>query len=412
MQRFSFKEMLLINGGTQDSLRLRFCLFIWFVLALALTLKGVFLPNRQTVFGVYQTGVQHWWLDQSLYAKYPGVDFFRYSPTAIFLLAPFVQLGPIIGPILWSWISILGLLVAWGRLAEKYWPESPIWSGGSLIMLFCALSGLWNHQSNALIGSLLVLGTMDIWESRFMRGALFFTVGLVLKSTILPVIFLIMVARPWTMTWRLLLFGLIAFLIPFLTRPPEIVWWQYQEWWHHLKSSQDLRWPGYRDGWYFILTLAEWMREGPFNPLFWDCSPPKCYQLLQMGTGLGVLFFVIRWANWRIPKEEWYPRTLCIGLLWLMVFGPATELATYGIIAPMLYWVHQRARGNRALVNASFICIIFLSWRELTGIFSPYFPPIYASAPIGSTLLGIWLVYDTESILVYKSKTKIEKSQN
>ncbi len=393
------KGLLCLKGGTKVSLHLRLCIAIWVILGVALTIKGALLPNRQTVFGVYQSGVTHWWLDQSLYAKYPGVDFFRYSPSSIFLFNPFVQLGPIGGPILWSWFSLVGLLLAGWRMMGKFWPMICDWAIGSLVMLFCALSGLWNHQSNGIIGALLVLGCMDVWENKLGRASFFFTFALVLKSTVLPVILLLMVARPWAMSWRLGLFGLMALMVPFLTRPPEIVWWQYQEWLNHLQSSQNLRWPGYRDAWYLILTLAEWMRPGPFNPLFWDCSPPPIYQYLQMGTGLGILYFVVRWANKKMAKEEWYPRTLCLGLLWLMVFGPATELATYGLIAPMLCWVHVSAKGNRAMVFVSFVFILFLSWRELTGPFAPYFPPIYASAPLGSTLLGIWLIKDSEYIL-------------
>ena len=399
MAGFHIKELLCRKGGTKVSLHWRLALLVWIILGVALTIKGAFLPNRQTVFGVYQSGVNHWWLDQSVYAKYPGVDLFRYAPSSIFLLNPVVQLGPTVGPILWSWFSILVLLLACWRMAGKLWPKESDWAIGSLVMLFCALSGLWNHQSNAIIGSLLVLGCVDIWENKFMRGALFFTLALVLKTTVLPVILLLMVSRPWALSWRLGLLGLVALLVPFLTRPPDIVLWQYQEWWKHLQLSHDLRWPGYRDAWYFILTLAEWIRPGSFNPLFWDCSPPPVYQYLQMGTGLGILFLVVRWAKKKMVKEEWYPRTLCLGLIWLMVFGPATELATYGLIAPMLCWVQVKAKHNRAMVTAAFVGILFLSWRELTGQFAPYFPPIYASAPIGSALLGIWLINDSESIL-------------
>lgn len=397
------KGFFFLSGGTKYSPVWRFCFTLWIILVIALAIKSMVIPGRQSVFGVYGAGVNHWWADQSLYVKYPGIDYFRYAPSTVFLFDPFVRLGPIWGPILWGTASVFAVFFACKRMAGRFWPETQHWALGAAMALLGALSGLWNHQSNAVIGCLLVLGTVDIYDNKYLRGAFLLTTAVVLKSTVFPIIALVILAHPFAMFWRILLLGILFAFTPFLTRPPEIVLWQYGEWWRHLQATQDIRWPGYRDFWYIMLSLAEWVRLGDFDPLFWDCSAPFLYKLLQAGTGIGCFILGILWKP--LPPGEWYPRTLSLGLAWLMVFGPATELPTYGLIAPMFCWafIQQSSRvgkttfkGQPYLLRVALALVLIISWRELTIYLTPIFPPILAAAPLGTLIFAIWLIRDSQ----------------
>ena len=399
----NIKGLFFLPGGTKYSLTWRICFTIWSIFFIALVVKGMLIPGKQSVFGVYVSGVKHWWQDQSLYAKYPGIDYFRYAPATVFLFEPFVRCGFILGPILWGSFSVISVFFACNQMAGKFWNTNQPWAIGAVLALLVALSGLWNHQSNAIIGCLLVLATQQIYKNNFNISAFLLTLALVLKSTVLPVIALIIVSNFFAMSWRLFLFGLIFSLLPFLTRDPDTVIWQYGEWVRHLQSTQDIRWPGYRDGWFIILSVAEWLRSDSFNQSFWDCSPPLFYKIVQVASGLGCLVLAVRWKV--LPPSEWFPRTLALGLAWLMVFGPATELPTYGLIAPIFCWAYvkecskpfvSKSNFQNFIIKMSILFILILSIRDITIWIAPIFPPILSSAPFGIILFFIWLVLDSQ----------------
>ena len=379
---------------------------LWITLLISLVAKSIVVPGKQSVFGVYVAGVEHWYNNLSLYQKYPGIDYFRYAPSALFIFAPFVHLGYICGPITWGCFSVFALFFACKRMAGKFWPSDKLWAMGSIFCLLCALSGLWNHQSNALIGCLLVLGSLELFENNLSRSAFLFAIALVLKTTVLPVVFLIIVLKPYSMIIRVMIFASFFAFLPYLTKQPEVVNWQYSEWARHLLETSDRRWPGYRDFWFTILSVAEWFRSSQFNPGFWDCSPPFLYKILQMVSGLFCLFLCIQWKS--LQPKDWYPRTLSLGLAWLMVFGPATELPTYGLIAPMFCWAFVEeflkekeiiSKYNKEILIASFLLVLVISLREFTIYIAHYFPPILSAAPIGIVLFSIWLIRDSQQKL-------------
>ena len=410
MRIADLKGLFFIAGGTKFSFIWRICFTLWSVFLIALIIKSLAIPGKQSVFGVYVDGVKHWWSDESLYAKYPGIDFFRYAPSAVFLFEPFVLFGPVFGPLIWGILSVFAVFYSCKLMAGTFWPSNSAWGIGGIMALLCALSGLWNHQSNAIIGFLLVFGTINIYQNKSGQSALLFSIACVLKSTVLPVVALLLILKPFSMLWRIILIFLLFAILPFLTKPPETVIWQYLEWGRHLQSTHDIRWPGYRDFWFVILSIAEWIRPGEYDPQFWNCSAPSLYKFVQAGTGLCCLLFAFIWRS--LPPVDWYPRTLALGLAWLMVFGPATELPTYGLFAPMLCWafVRQftnvqncRLNGQSFILTVSFAFLLVLAQREFTIFFAPAFPVILSAAPIGSIIFIIWLIRDTRFLLHLKN---------
>ena len=45
-------------------------LFLWLILALALTVRTCFRPASHTCFPVLAGGADHWWADEPVYANY------------------------------------------------------------------------------------------------------------------------------------------------------------------------------------------------------------------------------------------------------------------------------------------------------------------------------------------------------
>ena len=80
--------------------------------------------------------------------------------------------------------------------------------------------------------------------------------------------------------------GLLALaLAPFLTRPPSVVAWQYQDWYLQLAADQDLaRHAGYRDAW----TIWEQLCPLVHCRANWDDAADRStYMAIQLTAALG-----------------------------------------------------------------------------------------------------------------------------
>lgn len=373
---------------------------IWIVIGIALTIKSLIKPGSHSVFPVYLNASWNWWNDIPLYDRHPKLDYFRYTPVAALFFFPFVLFGMGVGSAIWGWLSLGVFAFAGYRLYKAFCPgDTRQWLLFlfGMVALMGALSGIWNHQSNALIGALLVLGMLDIKDRNWNRSAVYFTFAVLLKPTVLPPIALVGVLHPWRLGWRLSLGLLAGLLFPFLTRPPEIVMMQYREWFDHIRDTNGERWPGFRDAWYAWLVVQEQIQGDALWPFFWDVVPDLVYRAIQVASGLICLPAVILWRIRGLEREQLILRSMALGMTWLMLFGPATEFPTFGLFSLFMAWAALEASQNktRSLMVASLILILLFGWRAFVMNLGESFPLVLAAIPTGVLLFGIWLFDDT-----------------
>ena len=381
-----------------------FHIWLWGILLTALSIKSLLKPGSHSVFPVFFHGGLHWWNDVSLYQHFEGLDYFRYSPLAAIFYSCFSIFGLTAGSILWNLTS--NGIYLWG--CWTFWKKIQGESGTDekqkffLICLFVALSGIWNSQCNITLAGLLLLALADLLDGKDMRGTLWLALALFLKITIAPVVLLVLFPRPIPLASRLAFWLGLGFLIPFLTRPPAVVMSQYQEWVNHLVSSQSTRWPGFRDGWYLWLVARQQLDFSLNDPEFWRIPAAGWYQQLQAFGGLVCAVICFWWKLRGMQPWEWLPRTMALGICWMMVLGPATEFPTYGLLAPFVGWalvIRKQPGSWKQLLHVASFLIIFMGWKELQAPFVRFLPVIQGSLPIGSTLFAIWLVQDSFQIL-------------
>ncbi len=204
---------------------------------------------------MFAAGARHWWHNQSLYASYTiseGLDGYRYSPTFAVAFTPFACLPGPLGPIAWSLVSI-GLL-GWAMhvlvrdVLPGCWPtQREAWF--LVLVLIGSAVGIWSLQSNALVTALIVLGLAATLRQQWWRPPLFLAVPVFIKLWPMALVLLLIVYWPRQLLGRFAAVCLVLVLIPYLTRPPQIVAWQYREWYISLTGPLQARWPGYRDAW-------------------------------------------------------------------------------------------------------------------------------------------------------------------
>jgi hypothetical protein len=388
--------------GWRDPLRL--VIVLWLAVAVAAALRTLARPTTHTVFPVFALASSHWWSDQPLYILYEPLDHFRYPPGTAVALTAFAALGLRAGGILWTWLGMAVYFAGLWRFARDVAPG--LWTRGrlaALLALGCAgaLRGFWNAQSNALAVGLLLLGAAELAcslapgkDRRRWRIALLLGGTVAIKLTPLAPVLLLCALWPRRLVGGIAAVLMASFLLPFLTKPPDVVLGHYRDWLTHLTTTGAGRWLGFRDGWTVWMVIRH-AAEGASGPLQLRAPIDSlAYRMVQMLTGLGVLAWCLWLRRRGLEGRPLIHATLGMGLAWLMLFGPAVEHATYVFLTPMLAWavVDREAwpRG-RPLLWAAFCLIMVLGWGALSRPWQDRLPVLLLPLPIGCALFAAWL---------------------
>jgi hypothetical protein len=398
---------------------LHLALGLWVVLGLAVAGRTLVSPMRHSVYPIFAASAQHWWANLPLYRPYPQLDVFRYPPLFAVTMTPFAPLGLRAGGLLWSGLSLVVLLGGLWCFVRDVAPGR--WTPPRIALFLAlggvgALRGLWNAQSNALVVGMLLLAASALARAvgsegqgdesrrrRWWRAALWLALPVCLKLTPLAPALLLCALWPRRLAGRFVLLVVAGFLLPFLTRPADVVFDHYRGWLNHLKSSGGDRWLGFRDGWTVWLLVRH--LAGGLNGPVPLCAPISglAYRLVQLMTAAGVL----GWCLWQKRRAAqlglgvpWLVHvTLSAGMAWLMLFGPAIEHATYVFLAPSLAWaVIQREEWShgRLLIGTAAVLVLVLGWGALSRQATAAWPSggslLLIALPVGTALFLLWLV--------------------
>jgi alpha-1,2-mannosyltransferase len=376
---------------------LRHALNLWIILAVAVCLKSAIVGgDYSSVYPMFAGASHHWWADQSLYGHYANLDGFRYSPVFAIAFTPFDLLPNPIGPMAWSLVSIGVLVWAMRVLARNVLPGDwpPRREGWFLgLALVGSIVGIWALQTNALVTALLALALASIVRERWWAASLCLAVPVFIKLWPIALVMLLVVFWPRQLSWRFALMCVVLAAIPFLTRPPSTVLWQYHEWYVDLTGPLQGRWPGYRDAWTIWETLcslfhgeADWNRP----------AVRHVYMSIQLATSAVVL----AWCLWqsRRSRSTGHLLTLIFSMWasWQLLFGPATEQLTYGIIAPSASWavlVSVAERRARWLTTTVWATFSLLPAGDIEQPVLAVFPGGQVLLPLGVALFVVWLVW-------------------
>jgi hypothetical protein len=403
---------------------LRLALAAWLILGAAVSVRTLVRPSSHTVFPIFAASADHWWGNCSLYELYPGLDRFRYPPFFALFVTPFSAMGLTAGGILWSWLSIAVLMTGLWQYMRDVIPSTWTRQRMAVFLLLGALGalrGLWNAQSNALITGFVLLGASALARAASGTGgprlaggvirspgkpgakewwltAAYLAAAVCLKLTPLAPVLLLVALWPRPLVWRLLVVMATLSLLPFPTRPPDIVLDQYREWIDHLMDSGSVRWIGFRDGWTIWIVLQH-LFGGDSGALSLHAPMDSSwYHRVQLVTAAATLGWCL-WQRRRAVRPDLGSRwlvhvTLSMGLAWLMLFGPAVEHSTYVFLAPPLLWA-MLERGawphGRLIICASFALIMVLGWGAVTRLLTPDWPIVLTALPAGTALFALWL---------------------
>ena len=218
-----------------------------------------------------------------------GIDGYRYSPAFAVAFTPLAYLPARLGTMIWNMAGIALLVCALHVLVRDVLPGDwpPQRERGFLTLTLAGSAvGIWSGQSNAIITAAIILALAAIVRQRWWAASILLAVPVFIKIWPLAIVMLLVVFWPRKLAWRLAVVCAVLALVPFLTRPPSTVAWQYREWYNALTGPLQGRWTGYRDAW----TIWEQLSSAG------QCATPT------VAIQLAAAWAVLGWCWWQYRR--------------------------------------------------------------------------------------------------------------
>ena len=304
-------------------------LSLWFLCVIVVCVRSYQHPGLHSVFPAYRNAGIAWLQQEQIYGT--GGSAFLYSPLVAALYSPFALISQNVSEVLWRLLLGLALpLSLWFNARALFGFSQKELACLLLLILPLTLSNLNNGQANIILIVLLLAATGAVLQSHWWTCA--FCASLAVYWKIYPVVFALLLATIFPNKLALRMFLALGglFIISLLLQKPSYGLREYGSWLVHLASDRR-RGNEYYGKWrdfYLILRLI----GIPISMMWW-----KVVEAIA-----GVIAAAICLVG-RIRRQS--PVTLVFGamslaIIWMLLFGPATEAATYILIAvPSAYLV-------------------------------------------------------------------------
>jgi len=284
-------------------------------------------PIAHSIYPVIRNAGAQWLRGERLYQ--PGSSEFLYSPLFAGLMCLFALIPMKFGVLIWHLVNVGAFLAGATLIARGLWigahDSRRAWAALALLPL--TLSNVNNGQANLVVLGLLLAGLAAYDRQRWFWCGLCGAAVVYVKIYPVILFLLLTIFAPPRMWWSLLLSIAALFAVSLMLQHPSYVLEQYNLWMNHLRGDArrtiaEGRW---RDC-YLLLKLL----SAPITVRGW--------MILQFVSGalVALLCFYARVRKWSWERSEWL--VLVLATLWMVLFGPATEAATYVLIAPTVVY--------------------------------------------------------------------------
>ncbi len=304
-------------------------IILWSIAFLLLCGRTLILKfDRHSVYPVFTMAAANWTTGDSLYVR-GGSEEFRYSPLVAATFVPLELLGPRLGEFLWrsaNFAALVGGLLYCCRVGLPRIFSSDQIAAVFLLTLPIAGGSLNNAQSNPLVIGLLLLAIAAVADKRWTLSAIAVTIATLFKIYPLSLGLILSLLYPRRFGWRLLVGLAAGFLLPFFLQHYDYVIEQYRSWIHYLSTEDRQRGP--ITDWYRDFRAVWRIYIGPMHAARYLCVE------LAVAAVIALICILGRLCNW--PQNVLLVMALALCCCWMTAFGPATESATYVLLAPSL----------------------------------------------------------------------------
>jgi hypothetical protein len=309
--------------------------------------------DKSSVYPDFSTAGFNWVHGNDLYVR-GGAHEFRYSPLIAAFFVPFELLPLKLGEFLWRSLNFIAFVGGLYYCCKTGIPRALSVCQNCAVFLLCiplAIGSLNNAQSNPLVLGLMLVSTAAVANKRWTLCAAAITLATCFKLYPIALGLLLVLMFPRKLGWRLIVCLAAAAVLPFVMQHANYVMDQYNIWVHYLSSEDRQRGP-----------VTDWYRD--FRALwrvYVATMSLRTYLILQLSTAavIAILCLIARYR--KMPTNLLLAFTLSLACCWMTALGPATESATYILLAPAVAWglVLNFANDKAPLMRIAY-CVIFL----------------------------------------------------
>jgi len=294
---------------------------LWVVIVGIICVRICVHPGWHSVFPTYRNAGAAWIHQAQLYGA-PGI--FLYSPLVAALFSPFALIPQSVAEVLWR--LLLGFvlpLALWFNAKALFDFSKNEFSCLLLLIVPLTLSSLNNGQANIIIIALFLITSGAASQSRWFICA--FCAAFAVYWKIYPIAFALLLAVlfPKKLIFRILLILIALFVVSLFLQKPSYTLQQYSDWLVNLASDRR-RAHEYYGRWrdfYLLLRLL----GIPISATWWTIVE------VIAGSVAAAICFVGSLRHW--PRATLLLGAMSLAIVWMLLFGPATEAATYVLIA-------------------------------------------------------------------------------
>lgn len=379
----------------------RWALSLWGITCLIVLALVLLTPSgKRSVFAEYHAAAAFWRSGHDTYTNGVGTQLeliqrdgkynYRYGPPVTAALVPLGLLPLKAGDVVWRLLNVVVLLAGLALWSKHVLPGTPTPERQAVLLALIlpfVIGNIHNGQANLLLLGLLLVGTAAVGVERWNLAAVCLALAVFLKVYPLALGLLLAVLYPRRLLPRLGAALALGVLLPSLLHDPGYVWRQYALWFAYLGVEDRTH-----IAWDCVYVDVQLLCKVWLTPI-----DTTTYRGLEVAAGaiLAVLCLVGQRLGWE--RRRLLTFTLGVGLCWMTAFGPATEAATYCLLAPVLAWalLQSRQQETPAWITAVLLASLVLL---LSSQIVVWFPGLYKSyrflgpQPVGALLLLATLI--------------------
>lgn len=337
----------------KTNLRNTIVIALWSAVLIAICIRVGLVVRRHDVFATYADAGRKWIAAEPLYSYTRG---FVYSPLIAALFSPWALLPDWLGAIIWRLLTtaIFVVSIFYWLKEELEIPRSNYWLV-FLLILPLSIGNFNNGQVNPLIIGLLMVAIVAARQSQWTISVICLSLCAYLKIYPLAVGLLLLLVYPRQLGWRLALALFLMGAFSFFLQQPAYVLDQYKRW-IGTRATDDRR---------MNMDIAPRDFAMLLRAIQVDLSS-RTFLVLQLSAAVAAAAVCIYGRLKKWSKECLLLAVLNLGTCWMLLFGPATEDATYVMIAPPLALALVRTRKTSTRMKF----LLYLSYLVLLTGFS------------------------------------------
>ena len=365
---------------------------VWAAGVVALAIQGALQPHTRTVFDIYATAAKCWWAGEDMYVC--RRDWYRYSPLFAVGVSPLAMMPAGLGNALWKVLNALVFVAGvwvWLRHVVPGPTSRAVLGTALLLTLPGSVHSLHNGQATLLATGLCFLALAAAGRDRWWLAAGLVAAATLVKGYPLALALLLSALHFRAFAWRYAAVLGVGLLTPFLFQSPGVVADQYASWFRHLTESSDRNMARQRAVDHLLRNLG--------------CTvAPAHFLVLSELAGVAVLGLCLAHARQTPDVRDRLARMSLLYLVWVVLFGPATESCSYAVVAPVVGWLLADAvgRGAGLTERVALTAALVLCGPVTTDLFGPTVREVAdlkGAQPVGGLILLACVLWRTASPL-------------